>query len=396
MWTCGTGPPATAPPPSYATPSAASSIRLDPENLCRRAEAATHARSVRYWADDHGATGVVQIRLPADQARGVYAVIDTLARTAGDPDQAEGATEPRTLAQKRADTARDLILDAATTTSTAPCTCPHRETGNATDRADDGVEDTGVRAGGAAAGGAAAGGAAAGGAAAGGAAAGGAAAGGAAAGPDQRVEGRDPVRGLRSTTPTAPVRAEIRVTIPWETLTGHSDRPAEMEGHGPLPADLARRMAADPDSTWRRLLTDPTTGIAAHLDTRRYRPPPGMDDYVRSRDLTCTAPGCRIPATRCDLDHVIAYDHTHPGHHGGPGRTHPNNLRPCCRRHHRLKTHTSWQCHTTHDPHDGATPSIVWTSPSGHRWRVTAPALEPPPWDRDHETDHGSGEPTAA
>ena len=323
-------------------------IRLDPENLRRRAEAATHARSVRYWADDHGATGVVQIRLPADQARGVYAVIDTLARTAGDPDQAEGAAEPRTLAQKRADTARDLILDAATTTSsTAPCSCPHPH-----DTPDTSGNET--------------------------------------AG-DGTAEGRDPVRGLRSDTPTAPVRAEIRVTIPWETLTGHSDRPAEMEGHGPLPADLARRMAADPDSTWRRLLTDPTTGIAAHLDTRRYRPPPGMDDYVRSRDLTCTAPGCRIPATRCDLDHVIAYDHTHPDHHGGRGRTHPNNLRPCCRRHHRLKTHTGWRCHTTRDPHDGATPSIVWTSPSGHRWRVTAPALEPPPWDRDDEADHRDG-----
>lgn len=30
---------------------------------------------------------------------------------------------------------------------------------------------------------------------------------------------------------------------------------------------------------------------------------------------------------------------------------------------------------------------IVWTSPSGHRWSVAAPALEPPPWDRDQDTD---------
>jgi hypothetical protein len=30
----------------------------------------------------------------------------------------------------------------------------------------------------------------------------------------------------------------------------------------------------------------------------------------------------------------------------------------------------------------------MWTSPSGHRWTVTSPALEPPPWDRDHDTEH--------
>jgi hypothetical protein len=184
------------------------------------------------------------------------------------------------------------------------------------------------------------------------------------------------------------VRAEIRVTIPWETLAGHSNRPAEMEGHGPLAADLARQLAADPDSIWRRLLTDPTTGIAAHLDTKKYRPPAAMDDFVRSRDLTCAAPGCRVPATRCDLDHVVPYDHAHPDRRGGAGRTRPDKLRPCCRRHHRMKTFTGWRCHIAKDHHGRPTAALVWTSPSGHRWTVTSPALEPPPWDRDHDTEH--------
>lgn len=169
-----------------------------------------------------------------------------------------------------------------------------------------------------------------------------------------------------------------------------------MEGHGPLPADLARHLAMDPDSIWRRLLTDPTTGIAAHLDTKNYRPPPAMADFVRSRDLTCAAPGCRVPATRCDLDHVIPYDHAHPDGRGGAGRTRADTLRPCCRRHHRLKTLTRWHCRVPTDPQGRATAALVWTSPSGHRWTVTPPALEPPPWDREDETEHHTGEAGAA
>jgi hypothetical protein len=183
------------------------------------------------------------------------------------------------------------------------------------------------------------------------------------------------------------VRAEVRVTIGWDVLAGLSQRPAELEGHGPIPAVLARRLAADPDATWRRLLTDPVTGTATHLDTRRYRPPAALQELVRSRDLTCAAPGCRMPAARCDLDHVVPYDHGHPDGHGGAGRTREGNLRPCCRRHHRLKTLGDWTAALAPDPDGGATPVVVWTSPSGHRWWVRSPELEPPPWERDPDPD---------
>jgi hypothetical protein len=183
-----------------------------------------------------------------------------------------------------------------------------------------------------------------------------------------------------------PVRADVRVTIGWDVLAGLSQRPAELEGHGPIPAVLARRLAADPDATWRRLITDPVTGTATHLDARRYRPPAAMQEFVRSRDLTCTAPGCRVPAARCDLDHVVPYDHGHPDGHGGAGRTREGNLRPCCRRHHRLKTLAGWTATLDPDPEGGSTPVVLWTSPSGHRWWVRSPELEPPPWERDPDT----------
>jgi hypothetical protein len=50
-------------------------------------------------------------------------------------------------------------------------------------------------------------------------------------------------------------RPIINVTVPYQTLMGLSDEPGRM-GDQVLPATLVRRLAADPDSTWYRLLTE--------------------------------------------------------------------------------------------------------------------------------------------
>jgi hypothetical protein len=362
--------------------------RLDPDLLRRRPEHARKQRELRYWSDDHGATGVLQLRLPADEARGVYAVIDAVARRAGDP--AEGPQ--RDLGQKRADSARDLVLDGATARRDDPGCCSCATHGDAHGSEPDtdaeeaavdppaaarpsGGDETGAgdsecrecpdddveqdasapdadegdpRAG--------------------------------ASGTEDAGPTRDPARGLR-TGVRSPVRTEVRVTIGWDVLAGLSDRPGELEGHGPIPAPMARRLAADADAWWRRLLTDPVTGAAAHLDAKRYRPPGSMQEFVRARDVTCAAPGCRVPAARCDLDHVVPYEHHEPG--GGAGATRATGLKPACRRHHRLKTLSGWSAELGPDPEGGSAPVIRWTSPSGHRWWVRSPALDPPPWDSD-------------
>ncbi len=50
-------------------------------------------------------------------------------------------------------------------------------------------------------------------------------------------------------------RVQIQVTVPVTTLLGVRDLPGDLEGYGPIPAEIAREMAADPRCTWRRLLT---------------------------------------------------------------------------------------------------------------------------------------------
>jgi uncharacterized protein DUF222 len=158
------------------------------------------------------------------------------------------------------------------------------------------------------------------------------------------------------------IRPQLQVIVPVGTLLGLTDQPGELAGHGPIPASVARRIAAD--ATWRRLLTDPASGALLDYGRTTYRPPADLAEFVMTRDRTCRFPGCRQPAHRCDLDHTVPYP---------TGETKPDNLCCLCRRHHRLKHETSWQIHRHPDVH------IVWTSPSGHRHPVDPDAHPWPP-----------------
>ena len=72
-----------------------------------------------------------------------------------------------------------------------------------------------------------------------------------------------------------------------------------------------------------------------------------------------TSIDCRTHAHHCDLDHIVAYDEDGP-----PGQTHPANLAPLCRRHHRAKTAQRWHYRRMDDG------SYAWTSPHGDRYLV--------------------------
>ena len=128
---------------------------------------------------------------------------------------------------------------------------------------------------------------------------------------------------------------KILVTVPVTTLLGMDDSPAMLDGLTPIPAELARDLAAK-SSVWYRILTDPLcgTGLPARIDT--YRPDAQQRMQLRLRHPVCAAPGCTRPtALAAEDDHIIEYDHEHPAR-GGP--TTLWNLHRLCRRHHQLKT----------------------------------------------------------
>ena len=72
-----------------------------------------------------------------------------------------------------------------------------------------------------------------------------------------------------------------------------------------------------------------------------------MREQVILRDRHCVFPWCGRDARATDLDHTIAYVPMDEG--GPPGQTHPHNLAPLCRRHHRAKTFTSWHYERARD-----------------------------------------------
>jgi hypothetical protein len=155
------------------------------------------------------------------------------------------------------------------------------------------------------------------------------------------------------------MRPAVQVSVALSTLLGFDDQPGELAGHGPIPASVARRIAADPTGTWHRLITDPT-GRLIDYGTNTYRPPADLTRFVTARDQTCTFPGCNRPAHRCDLDHEI------PASAGGA--TSADNLAVLCRRHHRAKHEAGWQVCRNQQ-----TATSHWTSPTGLRYTSTPP-----------------------
>lgn len=180
-----------------------------------------------------------------------------------------------------------------------------------------------------------------------------------------RLPGIAPDGGTR--TATTNVSIQIRVIVPLDALRGDNDEPAELAGYGPITAAQARELAADPSSTWRRLVTDPLSGGIVDFGTTRYRPPPDMAERVITRSQHCQFPGCRVPAHRCDLDHNQPFDPQN-----GTGPTSDANLGPKCRPHYRLKGLRGWQVRQYADG------SIEWITPTRHRYLVEPPPLTEP------------------
>ncbi|RJQ82269.1 HNH endonuclease [Pseudonocardiaceae bacterium YIM PH 21723] len=153
----------------------------------------------------------------------------------------------------------------------------------------------------------------------------------------------------------SPVKAEIFVTVPHDLVFGDSDVGAEMHGVGAIPANLARRLTAEAP-TWRRLVTDPVSGVGMDLSTDRYRPTDTERDFIRARYQTCAFPGCCAPAVTCDIDHCTQRQEG--------GLTCSHNLAPLCRRHHRYKDEKRWSYKL--QPNGDRD----WTSPQGRQRRV--------------------------
>lgn len=161
--------------------------------------------------------------------------------------------------------------------------------------------------------------------------------------------------------PPGAATEEVAVVVDLPTLMGLTEASAQMPGYGPVPADIARELAAD--AHWRMWITSADKGVVVATSPGTYRPTAAVARLVRAREPFCRMPGCRRRSQGCDLDHVIPWPR---------GSTTPANLGPLCRRHHNLKTHYGWELSPTPaqggDPDDRAPTGWSWRSPSGLSW----------------------------
>ena len=205
-----------------------------------------------------------------------------------------------------------------------------------------------------------------------------------------------------------PVRrpTTLNVHVPMSTLLDLDDRPAIVDGLGPMPAERARYLV--PSAGLRQVMVNPKTGLPFHVgrtthppievaDGPHHRPPPDenrppaethrerllslmrplvlarrpepqygpsteLRTLVQTRDVRCTGPGCARTAAACELDHETPYAE------GGP--TAEWNLSAKSPRCHHAK-HDDWD--VTRDPDTGVT---TWTSPLGSSYQ-RLPAWQP-------------------
>ncbi len=168
--------------------------------------------------------------------------------------------------------------------------------------------------------------------------------------------------GRNAATDTAASRGTVDIRVDLDTLSGLNDHPGELAGYGPVIADVARKVAADQhDVRWRYTITDPISGRPLAAGTTKRRPTASQQRAVEALHATCVFPGCRMPASDCDLDHRLDWAK------GGP--TTIGNLGPLCKHDHRIKHETGWRYRI------GPDGQVIWTSKLGH----TYPTARPPP-----------------
>jgi hypothetical protein len=112
---------------------------------------------------------------------------------------------------------------------------------------------------------------------------------------------------------------------------------------------------------------DPATWMSESLASDAYIPSELLRTVVAARDQHCRFPGCSVPATECDIDHVRPFNRWR----AAGQQTVAGNLHALCRAHHLAKHEEKWR--VRRDPATGRT---VWVSRSGAR-HVVEPATLP-------------------
>jgi len=165
----------------------------------------------------------------------------------------------------------------------------------------------------------------------------------------------------------------VNLIMTDRTLFGDDDEPAQLLGHGPIPAQLARSLvignADTKTTTWvRRLFTDPTGTQLVAMDSRRRLFPAAAQKFLILRDQTCRTPWCDAPIRH--IDHITPYGR------GGP--THLHNGQGLCQACNLSKQAPHWKSWTDPNNTDNTDNTVYTTTPTGHHYTSNPPTHRNP------------------
>jgi len=170
-------------------------------------------------------------------------------------------------------------------------------------------------------------------------------------------------------------RPRMVVHAPLELLTGTGPGTraglggvAEIQGVGPISAEVARRLACDASISFSVERKD---GCILDQGRARREPTTAQRIEIARRDKGCRFPGCPF----CEFTHVHHVQHWADG-----GQTNQDNLITLCGRHHRAVHELGWKM-------DGNADGVMtFTSPTGHRMK----SVPSPTWRRPVPKGPGS------
>ncbi|MCU1566074.1 MAG: endonuclease, partial [Pseudarthrobacter sp.] len=167
--------------------------------------------------------------------------------------------------------------------------------------------------------------------------------------------------------PSSWIRAHVLVTVPVYSLLGITDEPANLDGYGPIPPSMARRLVADGAGSFYRVLVDPQDRAPLEIGRTSYRVSKAMRQWLRLRDGKCPFPGCNNPSLDNEADHILAW--------ANGGSTGISNLGQPCPKHHKLRHTSGWKPTPA-----SKTEPPGWTSPTGRHYKSEHQDWEPPHW----------------
>lgn len=163
----------------------------------------------------------------------------------------------------------------------------------------------------------------------------------------------------------------VNLVMSDHTLFADDSEPALVDGYGPIPGALARRLvgAALHDmrsrATLRRLYAHPRSGQLVAMESRSRCFPRGLAMFIGIRDQVCRTPYCDAP--------IRHRDHARPRNRGGP--TSAVNGLGLCERCNYDKQAPGWDVAATNEK---GCHTATFVTPTGACYRSTAPPLPGP------------------